>query len=197
MPKQTRKLALLQPSPTTLQIGDIELTDEILKKYEIKPEDMLDFTIALQVVELQFGGMSLNKAAEQNNISASVLNHSQHWIELLNKAKKFMAAPRLREAVESRNYLYGKWPDLIKSLVNVGLNGGRDHEKVAAIELLHQMFPETVQEPASDDTAEKVYLRKPKNFDPQALLKEVSVMQPIQVNEGGTIIINQTQEKKE
>jgi len=158
----------------------IELTDEMLKSLDIDNNDFVDFTVCVRILSLQLEGMTFSDACAEVGI-ARATTYQTRWVDLMAKARRFHARPLLAQQANTSNYVYSEWDNIVRSLVNVAKNGARDHEKVQAAELLYQIYIQPIQEAPQDDSKEMEYLRKPKNF---------KTLTPIQVNEGGTVIIH-------
>lgn len=179
------------PNLTLVPKFDLPPT-ELVEQLGLDPADMGDFFLCLKIVQLEMQRVRFSAACAQVGVAHQNFA-SARWQKLMNKALAFVAGPLLTEVRNTTAQAFEAWPDLVASLVNVGINGGRDHEKVQAIELFYNIFIAPQTQVAQDDQAGVDYLKKIKNFDPQS---PMHLIQPIQVNEGGTVII-QTGEKDE
>lgn len=163
----------------------IQPPDDILRKFDVDNDDFADFAICMRIIAMQMQNTTLNDACKAVGVPVRTL-YSGRWQELMAKARRVHAGPLLSSTLTMANYVYKEWPKIVESLVNVAKNGRKDHEKVQAAELLYQIYIMPIAQAPQDDSAERAYVNKPKNFNP---------MMPIQVNEGGTVIINQGNEK--
>lgn len=170
----TRQLPTVQPQMFELP------SEEVMQALDLNHIDFGDFAICLKLISYQTAGMGFGAAAAAAGVPVRTL-YEKRWVELLAKARRVAAGYLMQGVANAASQVYNEWPEIVNSIINVAKNGQRDHEKVAAAELLHHIFIEPIQQAPSDDTPEREYLKKPKNFNPSA---------PIQVNEGGTVIIN-------
>lgn len=170
----TRQLPTVQPQTFELP------SEAVMQELDLDHIDYGDFAACLKLLSYQTDGLTFKAAAAAAGIPIRTL-YEKRWVELLAKARRVATGYLMHGVANASAQVYQEWPAIVNSIIDVAKNGKRDHEKVAAAELLHHIFIEPIQQAPSDDTAEREYLKKPKNFNPSA---------PIQVNEGGTVIIN-------
>ena len=170
----------------TLTLAPVELpSDEIMKQLDLGLVDVGDFAICLNIIKCQMDGMTVTDACLANNVSRYNM-YEPHWKTLMEKARRLTTGYLMQNTQAAAQKVYSRWDEIIDSMINVALNGGRDHEKVQAAELLFNAYILPVQTTPQDDSKEAEYMRKPKNFNN---------LTPIQVLEGGTVIINAKEEK--
>lgn len=169
-----------RPSKFDPNSMSLELTDQMLKDLDIDNKDFPDFMRCVTILAMQMEGMQFQDACDEVGVNRRT-TYDNRWLDLMAKARRFHARPLLAQQAITANYVFREWDNIVRSLVQVAKFGARDHEKVQAAELLYQIYIQPIQTAPQDDSKEMEYLRKPKNFN---------TMTPIQVNEGGTVIIN-------
>ncbi len=161
-----------------------EITEQVLQELNVDNSDYPDFVRCVEILKLQIKGHTFKDACATAGVNVRT-TYETRWLELQAKARKLLARPLLENVAAQSNLVYDEWGNIIKSLVNVAKTANFDRDKVAAAELLYQIYIQPIQEAPKDDVAESNYFKKPKNFNP---------LTPIQVNDGGTVIINQGKE---
>lgn len=176
--------------PPTLKLDELISDPDLhpaLEGLEIDASDTTDFLKCFRILELQMEGMTLKDACSEVGVLPQQF-HKSRWQGLANLARRVLTAKVMVSVDNLANRVYERMPEMIDSMINVALNGGKDHEKVAAMELLWKMYPnvagskeEMGEKPQSD------YLKKPKNFNPMTPV--------INIQPGATITItNQSQD---
>lgn len=172
---------MARQAPVMSIVPHFELpSEEVMSQLDVSVADFGDFAMCLKIISNQADGMSLKKAAETAGVPIRTL-YEKRWQEMMHKAQRVATGFLMTGLAAATAEVYEEWPAIIHSIVMVAKTGQRDHEKVAAAEFLHHAFIEPIQSVPQDDSKELAYMKKPKNFNP---------LTPIQVNEGGTVIIH-------
>ncbi len=173
--------------PSSLKLTDLIPDSELrpaLEGLQLEETEVVNFFKVFNILSLQMEGRTIEDACAEVGVPVTVF-YRPVWRKLASMARRVLASKLMVKVDNISNRVFDRWDDIVDSMINVSINGGRDHEKVAAAELLYKIYIEPTRHAQPDDKNEKAYLNKPKNFNP---------MQPtITVQAGATL--NITQEK--
>lgn len=152
----------------------------------VAEEDYTTFVKLIEIIKLQSEGTNVIDACKSVGMARSTF-YTARIRRLMDKARQVVLKPAIMMAQSAATYVYEEWPEVVKSMVWVSKNSNNHMARVKAAEVLGALYIANQMPSEQGESQEIAYMLKPKNFNN---------MTPIQVNEGGTIIINQAEDPK-
>lgn len=154
-----------------MKIPEAAVDQATASEFGVDPIDFGKFMLAIELSIYLAQGFTMGEACEKAGENERTWRSAKHR-EIMRAAQSWMLKDASTIMKNAASAVYNAWPKIANSLVTLALTAKLDRDKIAAAQLLSDIYPISEQT-QTDVSAQTKFLARPHNFSPM-----ISTMKP-------------------